>query len=433
VSDDVLNLFSGAGGWEEGALRLGMTPLGIELDATACATARAAGHECVHADVAAVVVEHGGMSLDDHEAQQYRRWIPGYVDGLIGSPPCQAYSRAGKGGGRLDLDRLICCAHELAVGHDTRAMHRAECVDERSLLVVEPLRWALALRPSWIALEQVPDVLPLWSLFAHLLAAHGYHTWTGVLNAADYAVPQTRRRAILIASLDGPVGPPPPSHSDQRKGMCMLGLEPWISMGDALGWTDRTTGHETARGAGMRERRGERRLPSPDEPSQVVTGKTRSWLSVPARTICGHRVPRWAYDRPAPTLTTTARHEEGLLVYPRWRNGNQERAAERALDEPAPTIHFGNSMNEVRWVFERPATTVQGNPRVGRPDHKDRDAVPVTLEEAAILQGFPPDYPWQGTKTQRSTQVGNAVPPPFARAVLAEAVRSSLKKREAAA
>ncbi len=80
-----------------------------------------------------------------------------------------------------------------------------ECADPRSLLTVEPLRYALALKPRWIALEQVPAVLELWTIFAGLLAAEGYHTAAGVLSAERYGVPQTRKRAFLIASLDGPV------------------------------------------------------------------------------------------------------------------------------------------------------------------------------------------------------------------------------------
>ena len=46
----------------------------------------------------------------------------------------------------------------------------------------------------------------------------------------------------------------------------------------------------------------------------------------------------------------------------------------------------------------------------------------LTVTDALVLQSFPPDYPVQGTKTARFRQVGNAVPPRLAAAVL-EAVR----------
>jgi DNA (cytosine-5)-methyltransferase 1 len=92
----------------------------------------------------------------------------------------------------VDKPLVIACAHELAAGNDTRAARLAGCRDQRSLLTIEPLRFALSLRPQWMAFEQVPAVLELWSLFAQLLAAHGYHAATGVLRAECYGVPQTR-------------------------------------------------------------------------------------------------------------------------------------------------------------------------------------------------------------------------------------------------
>jgi DNA (cytosine-5)-methyltransferase 1 len=170
-------------------------------------------------------------------------------------------------------------------------------------------------------------------------------------------------------------------------------------------------------------------------------------VSEPAPTLCGQKLAK------------------GVDVW-RFRNGNQANACERAPDEPAPTIHFGRNLNEVTWVQrghnrssgipgneplrdqtepsltidgradlhswvgERPATTLQGDPRIAQPGHKKDKGNPdspgrmegsirVTLEEAAVLQSFRADYPFQGTRTQKFTQVGNAVPPLLAEAVLA--------------
>jgi DNA (cytosine-5)-methyltransferase 1 len=89
------------------------------------------------------------------------------------------------------------------------------------------------------------------------------------------------------------------------------------------------------------------------------------------------------------------------------------------------------------WVHERPATAVCADPRLSPPgwrgspeDYKRPEgptrsgdnAVRVTIEEAAILQSFRPDYPWQGSRTKQFEQVGNAVPPLLAKAILGELV-----------
>lgn len=220
---NILDLFAGAGGWEEGLLVLGHRALGIELDETASETAVAAGHERLIADLS------GLDPLD---------FAPTW--GLIASPPCQAYSASGNRGGSRDKELVIACAHDLAEGRDTRAERLVSCEDDRSLLTVEPLRFALALRPRWVAFEQVPPVIELWSIFAELLEAHGYHTTVGVLSAERYGVPQVRKRAFLIASLDGPVELPPPTHRsfDSRRHLIPDDehrLRQWVSVAEALG------------------------------------------------------------------------------------------------------------------------------------------------------------------------------------------------------
>jgi DNA (cytosine-5)-methyltransferase 1 len=103
--------------------------------------------------------------------------------------------------------------------------------------VVEPFRFALALRPRWIALEQVPHVLPLWEVIATILANDGYGVWTGVLEAERYGVPQTRERAFLLARRGAAAHPPEPTHQRFIRGHAPAavdglfgGLQPWVSM-----------------------------------------------------------------------------------------------------------------------------------------------------------------------------------------------------------
>jgi len=96
------------------------------------------------------------------------------------------------------------------------------------------------------------------------------------------------------------------------------------------------------------------------------------------------------------------------------------------------------------WTQKRPATTVVADPRISTPrayrKSKPRsgkewasqfeEAVRVSVEEAAVLQGFRPDYPWQGSRTRCFLQVGNAVCPPVARLVVEAVSRHSLDRGE---
>lgn len=183
----VLDLFAGPGGWSEGLRMLGLTDVGIEWDDAACRTRAAAGHHTIRADIAAYPTAP----------------FAGKVWGLIASPPCQDFSVAGK---------------------------RAGIDGERGQLVTEVLRWAGELRPEWVACEQVPPVLPIWQEYAATLRAWGYSTWAGILNAADYGVPQTRKRAFLLASRVRPALPPEPTHARTPEPGLFGTLRPWVSM-----------------------------------------------------------------------------------------------------------------------------------------------------------------------------------------------------------
>lgn len=199
------------------------------------------------------------------------------------------------------------CARNLNVGHDNRHAVRPKLADERSLLVVEPLRWIIALEPRYVALEQVPAVLSLWKLYGRMLEERGYWAWAGLLSSERYGVPQTRERAFLMASRHGPVHPPRPTHQEYVPGQpaaeqhTLEGtLLPWVSMADALGWNAEvpaptvTAGGSASGGpepfagggvAGSGERvrtRGERKTPGGNEfgterPSWALTAMSRSW------------------------------------------------------------------------------------------------------------------------------------------------------------
>jgi DNA (cytosine-5)-methyltransferase 1 len=417
----IVDTFAGPGGWDHALALLGHDAIGIEHDAAACTTRAAAGLTTIRADVAAYPLEH----------------FP-EVDGLIASPPCQAFSKAGKRRGHADLPRIYAHVAEVERAGAWLPVDPHVWADPRSELILEPLRWALGLRPRWIACEQVPDVLPFWQRLALVLEGLGYRTWAGELNAADYGVPQTRKRAILTARRDGPAcfAPPPTHAKDPGEGLFDM-LEPWVSMAEALGWgmtarpyptiaTSRSTGgpdKEKVGGSGARaaiyEERdagrwtvstGANSMKHSRDPDQIVPYERPLTEPAPAVT---HQANAWWLTRPA-------RLEE------RQANG-----AKRRVDQPAQTITASADNGNYRWVFERPATTVVGSFRPDviaapgwrtDPDDSRQDAegsVRVTIPEVLVLQGFPPDYPLRGSKTKQYEQVGNAIPPPLAAAILA--------------
>jgi DNA (cytosine-5)-methyltransferase 1 len=423
VNDEItVDTFAGPGGWSEAMRKLGIRELGIELDAAACATRAAAGHRTVRADVAAFPVGQ----------------LPGRVTGNAGSPPCTTFSAAGDQAGSALIQMLAELCRDMFAGRDTRGKYREEMAAEldrsdwhrddmteekraqkirqavtSAALVAEPARFIEASNPGWVALEQVPAVLPLWQVYADELRKMGYSAWTGKLNAADYGVPQTRERAILIASCAREVWRPEPTHYDPRKGLQLWGT-PWVSMAEALGFG------ATHRAA-----------------PTVTAGGTSTGGAEPF----GHR------DRDA--LETE--RDAG-----RWalRIDAQANATVRSADEPAATIKAGHSMAEMRWLLRRdrgagrserygdrddtplddPAPTISAGSNGSGPRMTwiaAQESVRISVREAAILQGFPADYPWQGTKTKQFEQVGNAVPPLLAKHVLAMA--AGIRRMEAAA
>lgn len=376
---DVVDLFSGGGGgWCLAARALGLTSVGIEWDRASCGTRAAAGLLTIRADVASYPPER----------------FAGRAEGITGSPPCQSFSSAGK---------------------------RKGMADPRGQLVHEPMRWVRAVGPRWVALEQVPEVLGYWRWTAGELRKMGYSVWTGILNAADYGVPQIRKRAILLASLDRRVQPPAPTHS--RHGHApMFGppTMPWVTMAGALGWglTERPAGGRGNGSDGGLHDGGSRQR------AQIAKHQAEGkWVlrTGDNSAVGGHRpedARRYerAIDRPAPTVKDSA-GRCWKLVSPCRSYTASRRRADSTL-EPSPTIALGH--NAAAWCWDRPATTVQGDRRIAQPGHhehnRDADSIPVTIAELGVLQGFPADHPWMAPG--RSGQVGNAIPPPLAEACL---------------
>ncbi|AKA61708.1 DNA methylase [Streptomyces phage YDN12] len=309
----MVGLFAGPGGLCYGGELIGVKSVGIEWDANACATRRAAGLETVQGDVR----EYGPSSFTD-------------CDTLTAGPPCQTFTTTGTGTGREQLSLVLAYLDLMALGCDV-SDDLKKLKDERTGLVLEPLRWALEAHGRrtpyrTIVLEQVPAVLPVWEAMAKVLTDLGYSVATGVLRTERYGVPQTRKRAVLVASLDRVAQLPEATHLPYAKN----GINDCVTMDEVL-------------------------------------------------------------DRPEP-FTVISNYGTG---------GDASKRGQRTSDEPAFTVTGKVSRNRVVAL--------------------DGTELPrFTHAEAGALQSFPHSYPWSGKDIPQ--QIGNAVPPLFAAAVLRSAL-----------
>jgi len=262
----IVDLFAGPGGLDVAAEKLGIPSIGLEWDSSACTTRRAAGLNTIEGDVR------------DYSPSDFPE-----ADVLAGGPPCQTFTVAGNGAGRRALDDVLIFLKRMVAREDMSEIKRdlAKMDDERTGLILEPLRWALEAIDKEkspyraIVLEQVPAVLPVWESYADALQGEGYSTSFGILRTEEYGIPQTRKRAVFIARLgNDPVSLPTPTHRTYRKGVPREhgdnNLVPWLCINDVL---DRGSSFFVISNYGTGGDPKARGRRSSSEPSATVTGK----------------------------------------------------------------------------------------------------------------------------------------------------------------
>ncbi|KAF0209329.1 MAG: Cytosine-specific [Actinobacteria bacterium] len=326
-----IDLFCGAGGLTLGLRQAGWeTAAAVEYDVSACTTYR---HNFPEVDLM-----HGDVRAVDFA--QFR----GAVDLVAGGPPCQPFSVAGN-------QR----AHD-----DPR-----DCIPEfvRAVREIQPPAFLME-NVAGLASRRHHSYL---RFVLEQLHALGYSVVERVVDAADYGVPQHRKRLIVVGLRSGTFAFPEPTHGPGRQ-------YPHMTAGQAL--------HGTP----------------DDEPNRAkVTFAKKPVL------------------RKSPFA--------GMLVNGGGRPIN--------LAEPSQTIPASAGGNRTHIVDADGVLVdyhgyVQdgGTPACGVVEGVRR----LTVRESARLQSFPDDFEFLGPQSARYRQVGNAVPPLLGR-VMGQELQSQLGTR----
>ena len=331
----LIDLFSGAGGMALGFLDSRYCGgfecvLSIDNDAAAAETYRAnflGKHLTI--DIERYITESG---MDVPEA--------GIV---IGGPPCQGFS----------------------------LLNKERRNDPRRALWEPYIEITAKSGAAVFVMENVPELLRSQEMERLNTRAeeNGFILHAQILNAADYGVPQSRKRVIIIGAkkeiFPEGIDMPLPSHLYRQR-----------TVRDAIGDLPEPEGTE---------------IRNVTAPLDLHFGRTPTELSKKRYRAVPPGGNRFDLQRNAPELVPDC-----------W-----------VKKTSGGTDLFG------RLWWERPAVTIRTEffkPEKGRYLHPEKDR-PITHREAARLMGFPDDFAFKGTKIQIARQIGNAVPPMLASAV----------------
>jgi DNA (cytosine-5)-methyltransferase 1 len=367
---DIVDLFAGCGGLTKGFHDF--RPVSGDTSPF-----RSVG--AVESDIAAATTYAANFGAEHTHACRIEDWSPDSgasdVDVILGGPPCQGFSGLGKG----DPD------------------------DPRNTLWRQYVKVVEALRPKIFIIENVDRFLrsPQFALLRQSAEPGGelgdYMLKHLVLNAADYGVPQARRRVIVLATHRDlvsshpdrvPLTHPEPTHrrvtgaEGQEEVELDDGLHRWVSASVVF---DHTPGETVT--------------------TQLPEGRDIELLS---KSMPGAFRTRELHIGRQPTDKSIARYK---AIPP---GGNRHDLAKHPhLTTKSWLRHQSGSGDVMGRMFpDRPSVTIRTEffkPEKGRYLHPTAHR-PITHMEAALLQGFPEDYLWCGSKTEIARQIGNAVP-----------------------
>ena len=457
-----VDLFCGCGGISLGMAKAGMVAVaGFDADIPSMRTwwSNFRPESGVH--------RRGDPSIDitAHSASSALTWC-GYPDGvdgvdvLVGGPPCQAYSRAGR-----------------SKINDLRG-EGAHLDDERGGLYEHFLRYVGEISPLAVVVENVPDALNyggqvIPAVICQRLKEMGYHAHFTILNSANHGVPQFRDRVFILGINEAvsheAIPFPKPSHQVHRRPESRLNQSrmvkviqeypQWATMppeadtelpysvtaSEALNDLPRICSKNRHGGnLGCVDILG--LLPYSNPSSNSYQELMRTWkgfltqgfvsanllrevkrdFEIFARMKAGDEYPeaRRIHEEVFSEEITRRRVagqqiKEGDAL---WTNIHRE------MVPPYDTTKFSSKWWKI--VPDQPSRTIVAHLQMDTYSHIHYDsdqARAITVREAARLQSFPDGFRFQGAMKEGYRQVGNAVPPLVA-AQLSVAIISALDK-----
>ncbi len=274
-----------------------------------------------------------------------------------------------------------------------------ELGDERTGLVLQPLWWVIerSRRPGLepykaVVLEQVPAVMPVWEKYTEVLTPLGYRTKTQLMFTEAFGVPQTRKRAVLMARLgETDIPKVKETHERYRPGTVPLGSSAATDQADTL-------------------------FSDTEEQSSDEKPSKEAWVSMQTALEKARDIVSFLRDRSPSTVVPDLPDRPAFTVVSNYGTGGDPSARGRR-DHDVPSATITGKVSRNRLVHKGTDTDL--------PDKFGR----FTLAEAGVLQTFPVAYPWSGK--DQSQQIGNAVPPRLALHVLRHVLEPELTKEEA--
>jgi DNA (cytosine-5)-methyltransferase 1 len=423
----VAELFCGCGGFSHGFWRTGQfeTVLGNDIKKFALETFRLNHSHGIHEPA---VVEQDIRTVPDSELVRLlsSKGVKN-LDVLLGGPPCQGFSQMRRSEGRRD-------SKVVRFGGYNKLDQ-----DPRNDLVLRFLEIAAALNPKVIVIENVPQFLSHYhdgkrggiaQQVEEVLGELGYEVACGILNAADYGVPQLRQRAVIIGSRLGKINLPIPTHGEPEL-VAGSGTQPWVTVKDALGDLpanppihDTLAGEVGAYVGSAKSAFAKQMRTSKNFPFNHTTRTYQKQIIA----IIQNMLPGETWDEASARM----RLKFEMLIKKAVLKGEKEGAARKRLEsegEIIPAFYKRYYWSAYTRLSEnRPALTITANANFlgsGRFTHPRMDRG-ITMREAARLQSFDDAFTfYTSDNASKKTEnlgvgldmIGEAVPPLLARAI----------------